>query len=158
MLKNKNPQDSIVEVRHIIMPNNANPHGHVFGGQIMAWIDLAAAMVAMRHAEVPVSTVHVEEVTFESPVLVGNHVHILACLNYVGTTSMEVGVKVMVENPFTGSRIKTTKAYLRFVAMGKDGRPVHCHELTPVSEDEIRRFNRAKDKFAKVKKSHLEKV
>lgn len=148
-MKSKNSSDSAVEVRHIVMPNHANPHGHIFGGQLMAWIDLAAAMVATRHAEVAVATVHVEEVSFEHPVFVGDHVHILAALNYVGNTSMEVGVKVMVENPYLGTRKKATKAYLRFVSVGKEGRPIPCFKMIPVTPDEVRRFDRAKNKFLK---------
>jgi len=143
MLKNKSPQESAVEKREIVMPNQVNPHGVVFGGQIMAWIDLAAAMVAERHAESPVATVHVDSITFKHPIRVGNHVRILARVNYAGKTSMEIGVKVVVENPYTGISQTTTQANITMVATDVKGRPQPVHGLVPSSDEEKKSYQAA---------------
>ena len=117
MKASKTPSDSAVEMREMVMPHHTNPQNTVFGGTVMSWMDIAAAMVAARHANRPVVTVHISDIDFIAPVKMGHHVHIQASLNYVGKSSMIVGVKVTSENPMTGERRKTTKAYLTFVAL-----------------------------------------
>jgi acyl-CoA hydrolase len=106
--------------------------------------DVAAAMVAARHCGRPVVTAHIDDIDFIAPIKVGYHVLIQASLNYVGKSSMIVGVKVTSENPYTGEFRTTTKAYLTFVALDDLGRPVEVAGLAPESEDEIRRFENAK--------------
>jgi acyl-CoA hydrolase len=148
----KTPQESSVEMREMVMPNHTNPQNTVFGGTVMSWIDVAAAMVAARHCGRPVVTAHIDDIDFIAPIKMGYHVLIQASLNYVGRTSMIVGVKVTSENPYTGESRTTTKAYLTFVALDDLGRPVEVPPLTPVSEDEKRRFDNAKKRVA-MKKS-----
>lgn len=148
----KTPQESLVEMREMVMPNHTNPQNTVFGGTVMSWIDVAAAMVAARHCGRPVVTAHIDDIDFIAPIKMGYHVLIQASLNYVGRTSMIVGVKVTSENPYTGESRTTTKAYLTFVALDDLGRPVEVPPLTPVSEDEKRRFDNAKKRVA-MKKS-----
>lgn len=140
----KSPSESSVEMREMVMPNHTNAHNTVFGGTVMSWIDIAAAMVAARHCGKPVVTAHIDDIDFIAPIKVGYHVLIQASMNYVGRTSMIVGVKVTSENPYTGEARKTTKAYLTFVALDDLGRPVEVPGLNPESEDEIRRFENAK--------------
>jgi acyl-CoA hydrolase len=140
----KTPKDSSLEMREMVMPNHTNPQNTVFGGTVMSWIDIAAAMVAARHCGRPVVTAHIDDIDFIAPIKVGYHVLIQASLNYVGRTSMIVGVKVTSENPYTGESRTTTKAYLTFVALDDLGRPVEVPALVPESEDEIRRFENAK--------------
>ncbi len=118
----------------------------------MSWIDIAAAMVAARHCGRPVVTAHIDDIDFIAPIKVGYHVLIQASLNYVGRTSMIVGVKVTSENPYTGECRTTTKAYLTFVALDDLGRPIEVPQLIPGSEDELRRFENAKKRVA-MKKS-----
>ncbi len=142
----KSVQESAVEMREMVMPHHTNPQGTVFGGTVMSWIDIAAAMVAARHSNRPVVTVHISDIDFIAPVKMGHHVHILASLNYVGETSMVIGVKVMSENPLTGERRKTTKAYLTFVALDDLGKPTPVAPLAPQEEDEIRRFENARQR------------
>jgi acyl-CoA hydrolase len=141
---NKTPSESSVEMREMVMPNNTNALNTVFGGTVMSWIDIAAAMVAARHCGRPVVTAHIDDIDFIAPIKVGYHVLIQASMNYVGRTSMIVGVKVTSENPYTGESRKTTKAYLTFVALDDLGRPIEVPGLTPETEDEIRRFENAK--------------
>lgn len=140
----KTPKESAVEMREMVMPNHTNPQNTVFGGTVMGWIDIAAAMVAARHCGRPVVTAHIDDIDFIAPIKVGYHVVIQASLNYVGRTSMIVGVKVTSENPYTGESRTTTKAYLTFVALDDLGRPVEVPGLVPETDDEIRRYENAK--------------
>lgn len=140
----KTPSESSVEMREMVMPGHTNPQNTVFGGTVMSWIDIAAAMVAARHCGRPVVTAHIDDIDFIAPIKVGYHVLIQASLNYVGKSSMIVGVKVTSENPYTGECRTTTKAYLTFVALDDLGRPVSVPGLEPQTEDEHRRFDNAK--------------
>ena len=140
----KTPSESAVEMREMVMPNHTNPQNTVFGGTVMSWIDIAAAMVAARHCGKPVVTAHIDDIDFIAPIKVGYHVLIQASLNYVGKTSMIVGVKVTSENPYTGEVRTTTKAYLTFVALDDLGKPIEVPSLKVETEDEIRRYENAK--------------
>ena len=140
-MEGKTPTDSIVSTRYLIMPEHTNHYGTAFGGIIMSWIDIVAAMVAERHCGHEAVTVSIDKISFVAPIYVGEHVIIKASVNYVGTTSMEIGVLVMKENPRTRERIKATSAYLTFVGLDKEKKPVKIPPLIPQTEDEKRRFN-----------------
>jgi acyl-CoA hydrolase len=144
-------------MREMVMPHHTNPQNTVFGGTVMSWMDIAAAMVAARHANRPVVTVHISDIDFIAPVKMGHHVHIQASLNYVGKSSMIVGVKVTSENPMTGERRKTTKAYLTFVALDDLGKPTAVPELKVETPDEVRRFENAQQR-AQAKKKLQQKL
>lgn len=146
-MKTKTPADSSIEMREMVMPHHTNPQNTVFGGTVMSWIDVAAAMVAARHCNRPVVTVHIDDIDFIAPIKMGYHVHILASLNYVGKSSMVVGVKVVSENPQTGDSRITTKAYLTFVALDDMGKPVVVPGLNPETEEDKRRFENAKKRM-----------
>jgi len=151
---NKNAKkvtDSAVEMRYLVMPNNTNPQNSIFGGVVMSWIDMAAAMVAERHSNRPVVTVHIGDISFKAPIKIGDHVLIKASLNYVGKTSMLVGVKVIAENPFTGITRHTTTAYLTFVALDDIGKPIEVNPLIVESEEEKRRYTEAKKRVETMK-------
>jgi acyl-CoA hydrolase len=143
-VQTKTPSESSVEMREMVMPHHTNPQNTVFGGTVMSWIDVAAAMVGARHCGRPVVTAHIDDIDFIAPIKVGYHVLIQASLNYVGNTSMIIGVKVTSENPYTGESRTTTKAYLTFVALDDLGRPVEVPSLNPQTPDEIRRYENAK--------------
>lgn len=144
--KTKTPSESEVTMREMVMPGDTNAHGTIFGGKVMSWIDIAAAMCASRHCEHPVVTVHVDDIEFRSPINIGSHVLIQASVNYVGRTSMIIGVKVESDNPYTGVKRLTTKAYLTFVALDEFGKPVQVHALDPQTPDEIRRYKNAQER------------
>lgn len=146
MTTSKTPAQSAIEMREMVMPHHTNSHGTVFGGTVMGWIDIAAAMVAARHCNRPVVTVHIDDIDFHAPIKMGYHVHILASMNYVGRTSMTVGVKVVSENPTTSESRTTTTAYLTFVALDDLGRPVPVPKLNPETEDEKRRYQNSKER------------
>jgi acyl-CoA hydrolase len=138
-------------MRYLVMPNNTNPQNSIFGGVVMSWIDMAAAMVCERHSNRPVVTVHIGDISFKAPIKIGDHVLIKASLNYVGKTSMLVGVKVVAENPFTGITRHTTTAYLTFVALDDIGKPIEVNPLILESDDEKRRYEDAKKRIEMMK-------
>ncbi|HOW65571.1 MAG TPA: acyl-CoA thioesterase [Candidatus Paceibacterota bacterium] len=140
----KSPQASAVETRYIVMPQHANDYGIAFGGTIMAWIDMIAAMVAQRHCECEVVTVSTDKITFLAPIQIGEHVVLKGCVNYVGRTSMEVGVQVTRENPYTGESVRATTAYLTFVGIDRNKHPTPIPALLPQTPDERRRFENAR--------------
>jgi acyl-CoA hydrolase len=140
----KTPKDSRAESRYLVMPQHANDIGIAFGGTIMAWIDMVAAMVAQKHCECEVVTVSIDKLSFIEPIKVGDHVVLKASVNYVGRTSMEVGVQVTKENPYTGQVALATTAYLTLVGVDAQKLPRAIPGLQPESPDEIRRYENAK--------------
>lgn len=148
----KTASESAVEMRYLVMPNHTNPQNSIFGGVVMSWIDMAAAMVAERHSNRPVVTVHVDDISFKAPIKIGDHVLIKASLNFVGKSSMLIGVKVIAENPFTGITRHTTTAYVAFVALDDIGRPIQVRGVIPESDEEIRRFAEGRTRIEEMKK------
>ena len=140
----KTPGDSSVESRYVILPQHANHYGTAFGGVIMSWIDLVAVMVAQRHCGREAVTASIDRIAFITPIHIGDHVILKACVNYVGTTSMEIGVQVTKENPYTGEQTRATTAYLTFVALDQHKIPTKIPELRLTSDNETRRYNNAK--------------
>lgn len=110
----------------------------------MAWIDIAAAMAAGRHARRSVVTASIDALHFLAPVKLGHFVHIRASVNFTSRTSMEVGVRVESENPLTGEMTHTSTAYTTFVALDENGKPVGVPQIDPKTDAEKRRFEAAK--------------
>jgi acyl-CoA hydrolase len=133
-------KESYHETSELMMPQDANNLGHVFGGVILAMMDKTAAVAAYRHARQPCVTVSIDRVDFREPIYVGNLVVMKASVNTVGRTSMEVGVRVEAEDLLTGLRRHTNSCYLTFVAVDAEGRPVEVPGLVPETDDERRRF------------------
>lgn len=128
------------EMTSLVLPQHANNLGTAFGGQVMAWIDICAAVSAQRFVRGEVVTAAMDELTFRAPVRRGDLVILQAQVNWAGTTSMEVGVRVESEDPKTGIRQHTSTAYLTFVAIDDAGKPTPVPSLLPESDDEKRRF------------------
>ena len=141
--KNKNPRDSAVETRYIVMPDQANAYGTAFGGVIMSWIDMVGGMVAQRHVEGVAVTASIDTISFKAPIFVGDHVVLKAGVTYTGSTSVEVGVEVIRENPFTGESLLATTAHLTFVALDENKKPRLVPKLVPETEEELRRYREA---------------
>jgi acyl-CoA hydrolase len=120
----------------LMMPNMANNLGNVFGGVILSLIDRAAAVAAVRHAKGPCVTVAIERVEFREPIHLGELVIAKANVNYVGRTSLDVGVRVEAENIQTGDRRHTNSCYLTFVAIDKDGHPIRVPPVEPETDQE----------------------
>lgn len=141
-MKGKTVKESSVIMSQVMTPQDANPAGNVQGGVIMMLIDNAASVVATRHTRSNVVTASIDRLDFHNPVYIGNLVTVKASLNFVGKTSMELGVRVEAENLFTGEVRHTSSAYLTFVSLDKSGRPILVPPLIPESDEEKRR-NRA---------------
>ena len=137
---------SQVETVEMVLPNDTNPLGNILGGRVMHLIDITGATAAMRHARKQVVTAHMDDLSFHHPVKLGEFIILKASVNYVGSTSLEVGVKVLSEDPLTGRQTHTSSAYLTFVAVGDDGKPASVPPLQPESETERRRFKDAKER------------
>ena len=115
----KKISDSMVEMRELILPNDANILGNLLGGRLLHWVDVAGAMAASRHAQSIVATVSIDSVEFKQPVKVGEMVLLKARLTWVGRTSMEVLVEVCSENYLSGKTTFTNRAYITFLLMMK---------------------------------------
>lgn len=142
--KVKTPKESAIETRYLVMPDQVNTYGTVFGGVIMSWIDMVAGMVAQRHTEGVSVTASIDQIAFITPICVGDHVVLKASVNYVGKTSMEIGVRVTRENPGTGESIHATTAYLTFVGLDAQRCPRIIPDIRPETTDEERRYDHAK--------------
>ena len=127
-----------------MLPQHSNNLGLVFGGVILAMMDTASAVCAIRHARNICVTASVDRVDFREPVHLGDLVIMKCSVNFVGRTSMEVGVRVESEDLQTGNRRHTNSCYLTFVAIDRNGKPVEVPRLVPETEDEIRRYEAAK--------------
>ncbi len=132
-------RESQHESSELMMPQDSNNLGHVFGGVIMAMMDKVAAVAAFRHARTPCVTASVDRIDFREPIHLGDLVVMKASVNYVGRTSMEVGVRVEAEDLLTGVRRHTNSCYLTFVAVDRNGRPFAIPSVIPESEVEQRR-------------------
>jgi acyl-CoA hydrolase len=125
------------------LPNDANPLGNLIGGKVMHLVDVVAAIAATRHARHACVTASVDYMTFLHPVHIGELVLLRSSVNRAFRTSMEIGVKVWVENLRTGERRHTSSAYLTFVAVDQAGKRVPVPPLLPESAEELRRFEDA---------------
>jgi len=123
----------------IVLPEDTNARGSIFGGRVLALVDKCAAIVAMRHARSEVVTASLDSVDFRSGVRVGNVLVLNGRVNAVFGSSMEIEIEVHSEDPLTGARHLTTRAFVTMVAMGPQGRPASAPRLKLVSDDEHER-------------------
>ncbi len=135
--------ESRSEMTELILPNDTNTLGNLLGGRLMHYIDLVGAMAAYRHSRSHVVTASMDHIDFIAPVHVGDLLILKSSLNRAFRTSMEVGVKVWVENTILGTHRHVASAYLTFVAIDQQGRPVPVPKLQPETEDERRRHEGA---------------
>jgi acyl-CoA hydrolase len=139
-LKPKRIGESRTAISQLMQLTDANPLGNVQGGIIMRLVDETGGICAARHVGRPVVTVAIDSMAFYSPIYVGNLVTLKASLNYVGTTSMEVGVRVEAEDVLTGEVTHTNSAYLVYVALDENGQPVKVPPLIAETAEEERRM------------------
>ncbi len=144
----KPPGASHATMTELMMPNMANSLGNVFGGVLLSLVDRVAAVSAIRHAQGPCVTVSVDRVDFREPIHVGELVTARASVNYVGRTSIYVGVRVEAEDIVKGIVRHTNSCYLTFVAIDAAGRPVAVPRLAPDTDEEVRRFKAAERRRA----------
>lgn len=142
-VEGKKISESVVTMTELVLPNHTNQLGKLLGGQLMHWIDICAALSAAKHNRKVCVTASVDRIDFHHPINLGEAVTLTASVNRVFNTSMEVGVKVYAENYLEGKRIHTNTAYLTFVSVDVNAKPVKGIAAIPESEDEIRRFDEA---------------
>ncbi|MBN1473976.1 MAG: acyl-CoA thioesterase [Syntrophaceae bacterium] len=145
-MKGKKVSDSRVVLAQVMNPADANCSGNIHGGVIMKLIDTAAGVVALRHARANVVTAAIDRIDFHHPVYIGDLLTLKASLNYVGNTSMEVGVRVESENPITGDRRHTASAYLTYVALDRNYRPIQLPPLIMETDEDIHRNKEAQER------------
>jgi len=145
-MKPKPVSESRVETVELVLPNDTNPLGNILGGRVMHLIDITASIAAMRHARKRVVTAQTDELTFRHPIKLGHLIILRASVNYAGSTSMEVGVKVLSEDPVTGEQQHTSSAYLTFVAVNEEGQPSAIPPLLLETAEDERRNREAKQR------------
>jgi uncharacterized protein (TIGR00369 family) len=138
-MKGKKVSETSVIMVQPMTPQDANQAGNVHGGVIMKLIDMAGAIVAQRHTRTNVVTASVDRIDFLHPVFIGDVLFLKASLNLVGRTSMEVGVRVESENPITGEIRNTASAFLTYVSLDKNGKPIEVSPLILETDAEKRR-------------------
>jgi|SRR5215472_4954817 acyl-CoA hydrolase len=149
-------QDSQSEMAEIVLPNDANPLGALLGGRLMHWIDLAGAMAAHRHSRSYVVTASVDHIDFLVPVRVGELVILRSSVNRVYQTSMEVGVKVFVEDYIAGKAQHVASAHLTFVAVDKMGNRLKIPPVIPETPEQQRRYEDA-GRRREIRRAELER-
>lgn len=134
---------SHVIMTELVLPQHTNALDSIFGGVIVSWVDIAAAISAQRHCGMNVVTASIDAMNFVAPVYKGWIVNLKASVNYAARTSMEIGVRIDAENPVTKRVFHTASAYLTFVALNEHGRPTPVPPVLPETEEQIRRFKAA---------------
>jgi acyl-CoA hydrolase len=147
-LSSRTIRETHSEYSEICLPNDANPLGNMLGGHVMHLVDLCGAIAAIRLARCSVVTASVDQMAFLHPVRIGELVLLKSQVNRAFRTSMEVGVKVWVENLRSGGVRHTSSAYLTFVALDTDGNRVVLPQVIPESDEDRRRFEEAADRRA----------
>ena len=151
----KKVSESIVVMHELVLPNDTNILGNVLGGRVMHLIDICAAMSAYKHARQPVVTASVDRLDFLAPAKKGDILILKSSVNYAHRTSMEIGVRIDAESPFTGEVRHTATAYLTFVAIDKNNKPSSIPKIKPETDDERRRYDRAKTRHLDRRKKRI---
>jgi acyl-CoA hydrolase len=140
MLNKDNPPGTVaythVEMTQVVMPQNTNIHGTIFGGEVLSWIDICSGVSAQRHCRSNVVTASFDEVHFVTPIKHGYVVILESQVNAVFHSSMEIGTVVTAENPRTGERKVAVRALCTFVNLDDEGKPKTCPPLIIRTEEE----------------------
>lgn len=142
-MEEKKAADSLVIMTELVLPNDTNTFGNLMGGRLMYWMDIAAALAAMKHCGAPVVTASVDNISFEAPIKLANVVHIEAKVSRVFNTSMEVHMKVWGEDVLQQYKYKSNEAYYTFVALDPNGNPRPVPTMRPETEGERKLFEGA---------------
>ena len=145
-LKSKGVDHSRVSMSQLMMPNDANHLGFVHGGTILSIVDKVAFVCSCRHAESLCVTACVDSVAFRSPIKVGQLVTFLASVNYVGDTSMEIGIKIVAEDLLTRVQTHTNSCYVTMVAVDDKGKPKRVPKLILKTSEDKRRNVHAQER------------
>ena len=139
----KKAAESVVIMTELVLPNDTNTFGNLMGGRLMYWMDIAAALAAMKHCGSPVVTASVDNISFETPIKLGNVVHIEAKVTRAFNSSMEIHLNVWGEDAIQQYKYKSNEAYFTFVSLDPNGKPRAVNTLLPETKEEIRLFEGA---------------
>ncbi len=139
----KKASESVVIMTELVLPNDTNTFGNLMGGRLMYWMDIAAALSAMKHCGAPVVTASVDNISFHNPIKLGNVVHIEAKMTRAFNSSMEVHLQVWGEDVLHQYKYKSNEAYFTFVALDPNGKPRPINSMVPETESEIKLFDGA---------------
>lgn len=139
----KKASESVVIMTELVLPNDTNTFGNLMGGRLMYWMDIAAALAAMKHCGSPVVTASVDNISFETPIKLGNVVHIEAKVTHAFNSSMEIHMKVWGEDAIQQYKYKSNEAYYTFVSLDPNGKPRPVNILIPETEEEVRLYESA---------------
>src|SRR6195952_2149351 len=139
----KKAGDSVVVMTELVLPNDTNNFGNLMGGRLMYWMDIAAALAAMKHCAAPVVTASVDNISFETPIRIGNVVHIEAKVTRAFNSSMEVHLNVWGEDVIHQYKYKSNEAYYTFVSLDPNGKPRPVNNLIPETAEETELFEGA---------------
>lgn len=142
-MKPKHPSQSLTVNTEVVLPNDTNHVGNLFGGKLMQWLDITGAIAAQRHCGRVVVTAAINHVSFDKPIKQNSIVTLEAKVSRAFSSSMEVFVDVFFENPSTGQRTKCNEAILTFVAIDQNGSPLPVPPLEPETELEKKRYDGA---------------
>jgi len=143
MIKPKTVKDSTITMTELVLPHYTNQLGKLLGGQLMHWIDICAAIASAKHTQHVCVTASVDRIDFIHSINLGDAVTLTASVNRVFNTSMDVGVKVYSESFKKGTRTHTNTAFLTFVSVDNNGKPVKAVEIIPETDEEKRRYEEA---------------
>lgn len=156
-LNGKRVSESRSAMTQTVFPNDVNNNGTLYGGRLLNWIDTLGSIVAKRHSRSAVVTVSIDSLSFLNPARQQDIVMLEAWVNFVGTSSMEIEVRVVSENPFTADRTKNCRAFLTYVAMDDEGKPKKVPGLILETDEEKLRFEAAKERREeRLRRKHLE--
>jgi acyl-CoA hydrolase len=139
----KKASESLVIMTELVLPNDTNNFGNLMGGRLMYWMDIAAALSALKHCASPVVTASVDNISFHTPIKIGNVVHIEAKVSRAFSSSMEVHLQVWGEDAIQQYKYKSNEAYFTFVALDPNGKPRSVNSLIPETKDEVRLYEGA---------------
>ncbi len=142
-MKPKTSAQSLTINTEVVLPNDTNHVGNLFGGKLLQWVDITAAIAAQRHCGRVVVTASINHVSFDNPIKQNSVVTLEAKVSRAFTSSMEIYVEVLVENPVTGEKTKCNEAILTFVAIDQNGAPLPVPQLIPETELEKKRYEGA---------------
>jgi len=139
----KKPADSLIVMTELVLPNDTNVYGNLMGGRLMYWMDIAAALSAQKHANAPVVTASVDNLSFENSIRLGNAVHIEARVTRAFNSSMEIFLKVWGEDLTKQHKYQSNTAYYTFVALDENSRPTPAPSLEPETDEDKMLYNGA---------------
>lgn len=152
-LQGRKVSESRTETSYLMMPQHANPAGKIYGGTILSMADAVAYMCAARHSTPNCVTVSVDQVDFREPIHIGEVVTFKAAVNYVGRTSMEIGIRIETEDLRTGKKRHTNSCYFTMVAVDENGKPMVAPPIIPETAIEKRRF-----KEGRIRREHAKEL